>query len=219
MGIDAHNVYVSTNEFTGDLRSFNGAQLYAVAKSQLVAGARHVNTVFFPNLAVAGAPAYHVQPANTYGSARAEYLMSSLDPNGTFDQRLAVWAVTNTRAVASGRGTPTLSVRVIRSEAYATPPNAQTPPGFCSGTLCGKNGTPTTGVVQTDFDAMQEVQYINGQLVGALNTGLTIAGDTGQRAGAAWFVVRPTLSGPHIGSGTRVTRQGYVAQRGEYLLR
>ncbi len=217
LGVDKTNVYISTNEFTANLTAFNGAQLYAVSKSQLLAGAGHVNTVLFPNLSVAGTLGYHVQPANSFTAAPAEYLMSSLDPNGTYDNRLAVWAVTNEQSVTSGAGMPTLSSRVVRSEAYSPPPNAQTPPGYCTGSLCGA-GAPTTGVVQTDFDAMQEVQYINGQLVGALNTGVNIAGETGQRAGAAWFVVHPALTGSSVAATTHVARQGYVVERGEYLL-
>jgi hypothetical protein len=212
LGVDQYNVYISTNEFTSDESSFNGAQLYAVSKSQVVAGRRGVNIAKFENLTIAGAPAFHVQPANTYGNAAAEWMMNSLDPNGTSDHRLGVWALTNPQAVSAG-GTPGLSVRVIQSEGYSFPPKAQTPPGYC--TACG---APTTGKVDTDWDAMQEVQYINGQLVGALNTGITVAGDTTDRSGVAWFVVRPSLTGSTVGTGTHVARQGYLAAQGLYLL-
>jgi hypothetical protein len=217
LGVDASNVYVSTNEFTSNLQSFNGAQLYAISKSQLVAGSTHPNVVFFQNLKIAGAPALHVQPANTYGSAPAEFLMSSLDPKGTTDHRLGVWALTSPDRVTSG-GLPRLTARIISSERYTFPPNAQTPVGRCTGDLCSAGGDPTTGVLATDFDAMEEVQYINGQLVGALNTGVTIPGDTAERAGVAWFVVHPTVSGSGVAASTHVVRQGYLSQRGEYLM-
>ncbi|MBO1766627.1 hypothetical protein [Allobranchiibius sp. GilTou38] len=217
MGVSRSNVYLSTNEFTSNEQAFNGAQLYVLSKSQLVAGRATVNTVNFQNLAAGGAPGYHVQPANTVANAPAEFMLSSLDPNSTFDNRLAVWAVTNESSVTTGHGMPSLSVRVIGSEAYGFPPNAQTPPGFCNGKACDA-GLPTTGVLQTDFDAMQETQYINGRLVGALNTGVTVVGDTVARSGVAWFVIKPTVNGASVGSGTRVTRQGYVSTSGEYLL-
>jgi len=218
LGVDTHNVYVSTNEFSNIAANpFNGSQLYAVSKSQLVAGAPRANVVTYQDLSAGGALAYHVQPANTYGDPGVEYLMSSLDPNSTFDTRLAVWALTNPGAVTTG-GEPTLSVTITTSEPYATPPNAQTPPGFCSGSICGKTGSPTTGVVATDFDAMQEVQYIHGNLVGALNTGVTVPGDPAERSGVAWFVVHPHVTGATIDGATAVTRQGYVSQNGEYLL-
>ncbi|MGI8577869.1 MAG: hypothetical protein ACR2KG_08095 [Nocardioidaceae bacterium] len=218
MGVDKHNVYISTNEFTANLNGFNGTQVYAVSKSQLVAGRSSVNVVQFQNLSVAGTAAYHVQPANTYGAAAAEWMMSSLDPNGTNDHRLAVWAITNQRSVTTGHGTPTLSVRVVQSNTYSLPPNAQTPPGFCSGSACGSGGAPTTGVVQTDFDAMQEVQYIQGKLVGALNTGVTVPGDPVERSGVLWVVVHPYVQGASVSARTHVSRQGYIAERGEYLL-
>ena len=159
LGLDRDNVYISTNEFTGDLQHFNGAQLYALSLAQLRAGAAHPAMVTFENLSVAGVQGFHVQPANTTGDPGVEYLMSSLDPNGTFDNRIAVWAVTDPGAVSRG-GTPALSVRVIDSQAYAVPPNAQTPPGVCNGSLCKNTPTPTTGVVSANDDAMQEVQYV-----------------------------------------------------------
>jgi len=65
---------------------------------------------------------------------------------------------------------------------------------------------------------MQEVQYINGVLVGALNTAVNVPGDAGARAGVAWFVVRPQVSHGTVSASTRVVRQGYLAQQGQYLL-
>jgi hypothetical protein len=213
LGIDQYNVYISTNEFTSDLNTFNGTQLYALSKSQLVARQPAVNMVQFENLSVAGTLAYHVQPANTYGPASAEWMMSSLDPNSTYDNRLAVWALTQRESVTTGNGNPGLSVRVISSEAYSFPPEAETPPGYCTG--CKAR---TSGIIDNDFDAMQEVEYINGQLVGALDTGVTIPGDTAERSGVAWFVVHPSQTRQQVDSATHVIRQGYVASQGLYLL-
>lgn len=216
LGFDKYNVYVSTNEFTQTLSAFNGAQLYAVSKSQLIHRPARANYVLFPNLSQAGAPAYHVQPAVTYDSPGVEYLLSSLDPNGTFDHRLGVWAVSNPQAVTTGHGRPTLSSTVIGSEAYGQPPNAVTPPGFCPNCQNGQ-GAPTTGIVQTDFDAMQEVQFLDGHLVGALNTAITVPGETGERAGVAYFDVAPKVSGGAVSAASHVRSQGYLAASGEYL--
>ncbi len=216
LGISRQNVYISTNEFTKDFSGFNGTQLYAVSKSQLVAGSSSVNVVTFQDLSVAGRPAYHVQPANQYGKAPAEWMMNSLS-GGAGNHRLGIWAVSNEDSVTSGGGMPSLSVQVIHSESYTPPPVAKTPEGICS--LCnGGKGAPTTGKVATDFDAMQETQFINGQLVGALNTGLKIPGDQGTRSGVAWFVVHPSLDGASVSTRTHVARQGYVSVQGEYLL-
>jgi len=214
-GIDQYNVYLSGNEFSINASNFNGAEIWAISKSQLEAGVA-ANYALFADLSQAGAPAYHVQPAISYTAPNAEYFMSSLDPNGTFDTRLGVWAMTNRQSVTSGSGMPILSSIVITSEAYGQPPNAHTPPGVCSCPALG-GPTPTTGVVTNDFDAMQEVEFINGHLVGALDTAVTIPGDTSERSGVAWFHVTPALSGNVIG-GAHITGQGYFAMQGLYLL-
>ena len=65
-----------------------------------------------------------MQPALTTGSAPAEYFLSSLDPNGTFDQRIGVWAMTNVGGIDKGVK-PTLSSYVMPSEAYGPPPGAE----------------------------------------------------------------------------------------------
>lgn len=212
-GIDQFNVYISTNEFSISGPTYNGAQVYAVSKSQLEALAASVNYVQFGNLSIAGSITYHLQPAIAYTNAPAEFLMDSLDPNGTFDNRIGVWAITNRQSVTTGNGMPYLSSTVLTSEAYGFPVNAVTPPGYN-----GFTGTPTTGIVTADFDAMQEVEYINGHLDGALDTAVTIPGDTSERDGVAWFQVQPALAGNVISPRTSISNQGYVTSQGNYLL-
>jgi hypothetical protein len=213
LGVDQYNVYLLPNEFQNFAPfGFNGSQIYVLAKSQLIAGVTKPRVVHFGGLNAAGVIAYHLQPANEHSWASAEYFMNSLDPNNTFDTRLGVWAMTNRANVANGV-IPNLSVTVVNSEAYAMPPNAQTPPGFNAGF-----SLPTSGIVTNDFDAMQEVQYINGHLYGALDTSINIAGESGARSGIAWFDVKPRLSGGVIASSTTVAAQGYIGAQGLYLL-
>jgi hypothetical protein len=202
LGIDANNLYVTTNEFSIVGPQFNGAQIYAFAKSDLVAGSSAPHFVHFSHLTIGGAQAASVQPALTTGAAAAEYFLNSLDPNGTFDNRLGVWAMTNTAAVASGHS-PTLSSRVITSEPYGIPPKAQ------------QKGS--SSLLDSGDDRMQQAQFINGTLWGALTTAVTVPNDATERAGAAWFAVAPTLSGAQLGSAT-ISRQGYEVQPGNYLI-
>ena len=202
LGIDQDNIYVSTNEFSILGPQFNGAQLYAISKSELVALARSVHFVHFGSLRIGGAIAASVQPAISFGTPDAEYFMNSLDPNGTFDNRIGVWAMTNRQAVSQG-GTPTLSHLVITSEPYGVPP-----PAIQKG---------STSKLDSGDDRMQQVQYINGQLWGELGTAVTIPNDNNERAGAAWFEVKPHLSGQTIGSAA-ITKQGYVTLKGNYLI-
>jgi len=211
-GIDQNNIYISTNEFSILGPEFNGAQIYAISKSQLIALSSTVNFVHFGNLGIGGTIAASVEPAITVDkTAPAEYFLNSLDPFATFDNRVGVWALTNGKVVSSG-GIPNLSNTVITSEAYGFPPNAETPVGFNSGL-----NSQTSGFIQTDDDRMLQVQFIKGQLWSSLTTALTIQGETGVRSGAAWFQIHPSLNGNIIGKST-VTKQGYVASTGNYLL-
>ncbi|MGZ3617968.1 MAG: hypothetical protein ACXWOL_14605 [Ktedonobacteraceae bacterium] len=205
LGIDQKNVYISTNEFPiAVIPGFNGAQIYAISKSELVALAKSVHLVHFGNLSIGGAIAASVQPAISYGNPEAEYFMNSLDPTGTFDNRIGVWAMTDRQDVSEG-GMPKLSSVVITSEQYGVPPAAE------------QKGAGS--LLDSGDDRMQQVQYINGNLWGELTTGVTIPNDTAQRAGAAWFKVQPQLnaSGKLINK-ARIANQGYVVSSGNYLI-
>ena len=195
------NIYISTNEFSILGPQFNGAQIYAISKLDLLA-LSSVHFVHFDNLSIGCTIAASVQPAITNGGSAAEYFLNSLDPNGTFDNRLGVWAMTHQEAVTLG-GIPTLSSVVITSETYGLPPNAI------------QKGA--SSLLNTDDDRMQQVQLINGNLWGALDTALTPANDTTQRSAVAWFKVRPHLANGVI-AGADLTSQGYVASAGNYLL-
>jgi len=202
LGIDQDNIYVSTNEFSILGPQFNGAQIYAISKSELVGLARSVHFVHFGDLRIGGAIAASVQPAISFGQPDAEYFMDSLDPNFTFNNRIGVWAMTNRQAVSQG-GTPTLSHVVITSEPYGVPPPAV------------QKGSSST--LDSGDDRMQQVQYINGNLWGELTTAVTIPNDNAERAGAAWFEVNPHLNGQVIG-GAAILKQGYVTLKGNYFI-
>ena len=74
---------------------------------------------------------------------------------------------------------------VITSEAYGVPPGAI------------QDGA--SSLLDSGDDHMQPVQFIKGDLWGALGTALTIPNDTAPRAGIAWFKVHPELHGLLIG--------------------
>ena len=64
---------------------------------------------------------------------------------------------------------------------------------------------------------MQQVQYINGNLMGGLSTAVLVKGDTSPRDSGAWFDIEPSLQGslvvkPHI------KNQGIIAAFGLYIL-
>lgn len=200
-GIDQYNIYLVSNEFSLAGSQFNGSQIYAVSKMQLIHN-QPLNVVHFGGLSLGGMVPYHLQPAITHGSSKAEFFMNSLDPNSTFDNRLGVWAMTQRKKVGEG-GMPNLSAVIVKSEAYGFAVSAPNP----NGNLLDSGGDP-----------MLEVEYIHGHLLGALDTSVTIPGDTGTRDGIAWFEVQPDTYNQVIQTTTHVTKQGYVAAQGEYLL-
>ena len=202
LGIDASNIYISTDEFSILGPEFNGGQIYAISKSDLVSHSANVHFVNYKNLSLGGSLVFAVEPAITFGPAPAEYFLSALDPNGTGDNRIGVWALTDVARV-SGGGTPHLSSLIIGSEPYAIPPQAV------------QRGS--TSLLDSGDDRMQQTQFINGEIWGELDTAVTPAGDTTLRAGAAWFRVQPQVNGSKLKSAT-VTGQGYVVSSGNNVL-
>ena len=154
----------------------------------------------FADLTIDGQQTLAPQPALSKGNPNAEYLLSSLDFNGTGDHRISVWAVTNRNQVSAG-GTPTLSSIVINSEKYANPPKAP------------QKGA--TSKLDSGDDRMQQTPFVGGTVWGELTTAVQPAGDSSVRAGGAWFQVKPKLGTTGI-TGASVVRQGYIDRAGRY---
>ncbi len=202
LGIDASNIYISSDEFSILGPEFNGGEIYAISKSDLVNHRSNVHFVHYKDLSMDGSLVFAVEPALTFGPAPAEYFLSALDPNGTGDNRIGVWALTDVARVSHG-GTPHLSSVIVNSEPYAIPPQAD------------QKGSISQ--LDSGDDRMQQTQFIDGEIWGELDTAVTPAGDTNQRAGAAWFRVRPQLDGSKL-RGATITGQGYVVSSGNNVL-
>jgi hypothetical protein len=202
LGIDADNLYVTTNEFSIVGEQFDGAQIYAFDKKELVSLSPHIRFAHFGKLAIGGTEASSVQPAFTTGRPGAEYFLSSLNPTGTFDDRVGVWAMTDEKAVGEGSA-PTLSSLVITSEPYGEPVKAE------------QKGAAS--LIEQDDDRMQQTQFTGHDVWGQLSTSMTIPGESTVRDGAAWFEVKPSVTKELI-SGASIPHQGYVAVPGNYVL-
>jgi len=200
LGIDQTNLYVTADEFSILGPEFNGAELWAIDKSELVAGNPNPHVVQFAGLTIDGQQTLAPQPALSTGKPKAEFFLSSLDLNGTGDHRIGVWAMTNRNQVGAG-GTPSLSSVIINSEAYAIPPP----------TL--QKGAKST--LDSGDDRMQQTQFTGGTIWGELTTAVKPAGDSTVRAGGAWFQVQPALGAAGITSAS-IVRQGYNASAGQY---
>ena len=214
IGADKYGFYVSTNEFPLFTNGFNGAQVYAFSKTALEKGASaagvHLDvggTVKTPD---AGALWYSLQPATSpsaqYASANGgtEYFLSALDFNASLDNRVAVWALSNTSSLASSSPALGLDDAVIGSEVYGQPPSAQQKHGA---TPLGDSVKNPLALLQSNDDRMNQVVYANGKLWSGVNTVVqTPNGPT--RVGIAYFEVAPSSGGSFSPT---MSNQGYVA--------
>jgi hypothetical protein len=204
LGIDRGNIYIATNEFSILGPQANGAQIYAVSKRDLINGTANVHFVQFENLTIAGNMAFSVQPALTSPGEESdgiEYFLESIDPTGTFDNRLGVWALTHPEAVSDG-DIPTLSSVVINSLVFGVPPNAVQ--------------KDSTSLLNTGDDRMQQVQFINGELWGELNTALNVPDSSTQLTANAWFEIHPEVRDSQIAAAA-ITKEGILASPGNFL--
>jgi hypothetical protein len=222
IGADAHGFYVTTNEF-GLKGGFNGAQVYAMSKAALVAG-RTPTVVHLSGLVLAEGVGFSLQPATSpSGTIDAagngtEYFLSSLDFNGTVDNRIAIWGMSNTASLASETPSVSLTHAVLASEVYGQPgPASQkagpTPLRDClnaGGCMSVPKATAPEVIenVDTNDDRMNQVVWAGGRLWGALNSDVLIGKD--HHNAVSWFAVEPRhLSTGRLGA--RVRAQGYAA--------
>jgi hypothetical protein len=221
IGADSNGFYITTNEFS--LRPtgayFNGAQIYAMSKRALANGifptVVHIDAGSIltpPRDAAKGAVWSSIQPAtspagNDYASSfgGTEYFLSSLDFNGTVDNRLAVWALSNTRSLNKPSPSVQLSLQIIPSELYGLPnPVVQRDgPAPLAAVL-----VEPLALIESNDDRMTQVIYSNGLLSSAVNT--IIGREDVDTVGIAYFTISPRMTSPTTVTGN-VINQGYVA--------
>ena len=218
LGADKYGIYITTNEFSILGPQFNGAQMYAISKSALFSGTLKYQAFHGAPMPLAEGPAYSVQPGTSPTAASwntdnngTEYLLSALDFDGTTDNRIAVWALTNTKSLDDPTPAVTLTApAIVSSETYGQPPNAQQ-----------KNGPTPFGAslgereeqVATNDDRMNQVVYAAGKLWSGVNTVVRTSNGTSastDRSGIAYFVVTPSTPSATTVAGT-IANQGYIA--------
>jgi hypothetical protein len=220
IGADQQGFYVSTNEFSIAGPNFNGAQIYAISKRGIIAAAMSGGTFSMPTvthidasqaLVPFGGLSYSVQPATSPDNGKepnngTEYFLSALDFLGTFDNRVAVWALTHTDAL--NRVIPTglaLQVTVISSETYGQPPNATQKTGP---TPLGTSVGDPLELLASNDDRMNQVVYADGLLWSGVNT-IVQHKTEAPRVGIAYFIVQPSFTGTTLGAS--MASQGYVS--------
>jgi hypothetical protein len=247
IGADANGLYLTTNAYPWAGNGFDGAQIYALSKSQLAAGSPNVNVEHIDTFGMVNAPSdagptqpgFTVWPAQSPGASQfnlsnggTEYFLSSnaadeaTHPVAGFggdytSSKVVQWTLTNTSSLNTATPALGLSNRLVSVNTYALPPK-QHQPG--SGTLADKNTTPdaaqgdcindTTTVTlagtgcwrllfglepphnevisrpDSNDTRMQQVDYANGKLWGALDTAVTL--NSTNQAGIGWYILNPS---------------------------
>ncbi len=224
IGADKYGFYVTTNEFPLFEDGFNGAQVYAISKLGLVAAAEHGGTLpqvvhldASQALVPYGGLSYSIQPATSpsFGDEPnngTEYFLSALEFTGTLDNRIAVWALTNTRSLGGDAPDVQLSFTVIKSETYGQPPDATQKAGpIPLGDSVGESLEKLAG----NDDRMNQVVFAHGLLWSGLNTIVQKRGGPA-RVGIAYFVVRPGWKDGSLKA--TMAGQGYVSVENEHVL-
>jgi hypothetical protein len=245
IGTDRYGVYLTTNEysFLGDGADggalYTGSQIYAISKKQLVAGAASPTIVLFESPKLGPFRSFTVWPAvspkgeESRDAGGTEYFLSSTLGDGSetgntapSEDRIGVWALTNTSSLDSATPSVRLSNRLLRAAEYALPPLATQKDGpapqrdclndrsdlFGPGLGCWSlllDAPPAQVQVTAKLDAgdtrMQQVVFADGKLYGALSTAV----DTGTtRAGVLWVQVDPSISRGRVRA--EVERTGYI---------
>ena len=164
IGADANGFYITTNAYPWFGNGFSGAQIYALSKAQLAAGAASVNTVHIdtsgtvnaPSDAGSTQPGFTVWPAQSPGTSQfnlanggTEYFLSSNAADeaqkpvsgaaGTrTSTQIVAWTLTNTSSLNTSPAL-SLSNNLVTVNQYGVPPK-QVQPG--SGTTADKATTP-----------------------------------------------------------------------------
>ncbi len=210
VGYDSNNLYITTDAFNANGAGFFGADLFAVPRLQLVLELTTLNEVSFAPVSLAGIPIRTLEPAISTTPTQTEYLMNSFPFTATArilsTTQLGFWKVENGFELLVGRTQDiTLTGRIIQSETYGFPVGA-----VSTGTGVTTNGITSEAILNPDDSRLLQMQFIDGHLLSALTTSLTVGSDPVVRDGVAWFDVNARAE--------TVSDQGYVASAGNYLL-
>lgn len=253
IGADSHGFYLTTNEFSIYRSNYNGVQLYAVSKQGLEAAADGMGSMPtvvhfgslpspFPGENATVGETYHLSPALTPGNASFDasnggtefFTMSDVFPVSASD--LAVYALTNTSSLASSSPDLTLTDTVVPTQTYTFPEigmavaQKPVPSGSrltpLANYVATQTGTaPPEGVLQADFDAVEQTTYTGGHLYTELSSAVSSAysstyqTDIGTTS-AEWFILSASASQGAAGVtvNSSLVNQGNVGVSGQSLL-
>ncbi len=222
LATNREGLFITSNEFSTLGSAFNGAQVFAIAKQDLIAKAglagtqsvasTRLSTGFdgdaASNRGFTLAPAKSASVAS-YPASGTMYFLSSDAAFEASGRSTAVrtWTLTGTKTLGTASPDLTLTYADAAVPAYAVPPASTQKPGpFPLGeclnvTACAKSvlGTPNRFKErEIAFDSgdtrMLQTAYSGGKLWGALDTAVDVGGTV--RAGVAYYVLTPGAPAP-----------------------
>lgn len=212
LGLNQDGVYLSTNEYSTGTGQFQTSLVTAVNKRDLIEGTSTVIAAGFDGLPLAEGQAFSVQPAFpapgtwTGENRGTEFFTSTLDFYGTGDNRVAVWALTNTETLKDNVPNLNLQQTVIGMEQYSDPvPVVQKAGSYPLGMSLGQ---PEEQIDPGD-DRMEQLYYAAGKLYCGFNTTLLDPnGKIGPRTGGVWLAIQPKAEFASLSA--HVWHQGYI---------
>ncbi|HXY09356.1 MAG TPA: hypothetical protein VEI52_16050 [Terriglobales bacterium] len=216
IGADTNGFYISTNSFGAT--AFGGAQIYALSKFALVLGIAPFGVHITPLPASGGVPfPFSVHPAlspdgqGDSANGGTEYFVSSYDLFSAQNNKVSVWAMTNTDTLAAEIGIPSFTTVAVVSESYVVPILASQKAGPIP--LGMSLGQPES-TLDPDDQRMQIVTFADGALWSSVSTAIQVGSEV--LDGAAYFLITPGWKNGTLHAS--VTRQGYVATKNNHLL-
>ena len=178
IGADANGFYITTNAYPWNSNGFAGAQIYALSKAQLAAGAanvtmQHIDTsgmVNAPSDAGATQPGFTVWPAqspgtqfNTDNGGTEFFLSSNAADEATHPQagtggnyvsdQIIVWKLTNTSSLNGASPAVSLTNQVVPVGTYAIPPTQKQPGSGTPATIATPQGYCINNTTTVLFNA------------------------------------------------------------------
>lgn len=241
IGADANGFYITTNEFSIYRPYFNGAQLYAMSKQGLTAAADgtgsaptvvHMGALPSPFPGESTGETYHLSPAltpadgsfDTANGGTEYFTLSDVFPVSS--NLLSVWALTNTSSLASATPALGLSSKLVTLGQYYQYPDA----GMAVAQKASTHSTQTPllnyvesqtgttvpeGVLQSDFDAVEETTYAGGKLFTELSNASSETASVGTTT-AEWFILTPSADASSVSAS--LSNEGNLGVTGQSLL-
>ena len=239
IGLDHNGFYITTNEYTlFGTTQFTGAQLYAMSKSDLAAGAANVPFEMFENLQVPerSQVGFTLRAANAPGTewstskhgtvffASGMVGFESGNPSPDYDA-ITLWALSNTASLDTASPNLRLRHKVVNTLAYQIPPPSAQRPGDLPLGEClnmapciSAFGPPPSpqglSVVDSLDGRMLGTWFADGLLWFSLGTAVEVGGE--DLAGIMYGAIEPFFKKGKLRG--RVEMQEYLAVEGNNVI-